>query len=106
MNAQVDSGLGSTPTVEAEAKLKSAEIEYQGGMDLSERGLQSKAALAKLAAQKEQTVARVDAAAAMLAKTELTAPFRPAPRRPHPVLWRHEHRAGADVDPPRRAAHQ
>ncbi len=60
---------------EAEAKLKSAEIEYQGGMDLSERGLQSKAALAKLAAQKEQTVARVDAAAAMLAKTELTAPF-------------------------------
>jgi multidrug efflux system membrane fusion protein len=60
---------------EAQAKLKSAEIEYQGGLDLSERGLQSKAAMAKLAAQKEQTVARVDAAAAMLAKTELTAPF-------------------------------
>ena len=60
---------------EAEATLKSAEIEYQGGLDLSKRGLQSKAALAKLAAKKEQTIARVDAAAADLAKTQLTAPF-------------------------------
>jgi multidrug efflux system membrane fusion protein len=60
---------------EAQASLKSAEIEYQGGLDLSQRGLQSKAALAKLAARKEQTIARVDAATAMLAKTELTAPF-------------------------------
>jgi len=60
---------------EAQASLKSAEIEYQGGLDLSQSGLQSKAALAKLAARKEQTIARVDAAAAMLAKTELTAPF-------------------------------
>ena len=60
---------------EAQASLKSAEIEYQGGLDLSQRGLQSKAALAKLAARKEQTIARVDAAGALLAKTELTAPF-------------------------------
>ena len=60
---------------EAQASLKSAEIEYQGGLDLSQSGLQSKAALAKLAARKEQSIARVDAAAAMLAKTELTAPF-------------------------------
>lgn len=60
---------------EAQAMLASADIEYQGGMDLSKRGLQSKAALAKLVAQKEQAIARVDSAAAMLAKTELTAPF-------------------------------
>ncbi|MFL2536859.1 MAG: efflux RND transporter periplasmic adaptor subunit [Candidatus Azotimanducaceae bacterium] len=60
---------------EAKAKLKSAEIEYQGGLDLSARGLQSKVALAKLAAQREQTLARVDSAAANLSKTELSAPF-------------------------------
>ena len=60
---------------EAKAKLKSAEIEYQGGLDLSARGLQSKVALAKLAAQREQTLARVDSASANLSKTELSAPF-------------------------------
>lgn len=60
---------------EAEAALASAEIEYRGGLDLSEQGLQSKAGLAKLAAQRERSIARVDAAAAALAKTVLQAPF-------------------------------
>ncbi len=60
---------------EAKAKQTSAEIAYQGGLDLSSRGMQSTIAMAKLAAQREQSVARVDAATANLAKTELSAPF-------------------------------
>ena len=60
---------------EAEAAYQSAMIEYQGALDLSASGLQSKVVLAKLKAAAVQAKAALQTARLNLEKTVVRAPF-------------------------------
>ncbi len=60
---------------EARAELKSAQLEYDGVLDLQRRGLQSDINVARASAALEGAKARASRAALALQKTQIVAPF-------------------------------
>ncbi len=60
---------------EARAQLKSAQLEYDGVLDLKRRGLQSEINVAKASASLESARARAKQGELALLKTRMTAPF-------------------------------
>lgn len=60
---------------EARSRQEQAQMEYQGALDLQERGLQSRVGIAQLRAALDATAAAVKRAELALQKTQITAPF-------------------------------
>ena len=60
---------------EARSRQEQSQMEYQGALDLQERGLQSRVGIAQLKAALDATGAAVKRAELALQKTQITAPF-------------------------------
>jgi multidrug efflux system membrane fusion protein len=60
---------------EARSRQEQAQMEYQGALDLQERGLQSRVGIAQLKAALDASAATVKRAELALQRTQITAPF-------------------------------
>ncbi|MDP1933162.1 MAG: efflux RND transporter periplasmic adaptor subunit [Gammaproteobacteria bacterium] len=65
----------ATDLQEARSRQEQAQMEYNGALDLQERGLQSRVGIAQLKAALDSAIASVKRAELALERTQITAPF-------------------------------